>query len=336
MRDRLLGERLSFGVGCFFFFVSLGTSVQVFATDTGIPTPFTLMRHLPVLEHLRTPIRFAFVAMFFWMIPGAAGFHWLIQAARKLPHAAFVTTVAVLIGLVLVDSYTYYDDFIKPPPDISVLESIEEGAVMNLPLDLYCGETLFAQTIHHQPIGTGFTSRPTDDQVRLLTFLEHSLWFDLEALAEYLDEYGFRTFLITSPIPAILRARISELPLTIVDWGHAGGERIVASVGRIEGVGLARTAWTEDDRIGSEGRRAQLPDSLRVRQVDLLADGEASFRVTAFNGGEVVAEVSSPGSSFAGLRWRAVALGETEIDGVVVMPEPADSDTALRAIVLVD
>ena len=330
-------ERASLATGAVFFFISLGPSIQVFATDTGIPTLFNLMTKLPVLEHIRTPTRFSYVGMFFWMIPAAAGFQAVFRAVReRFGRAMGVVALVGLSVLVFADTYTPFDRYMHPPPDISALQTIEDGGVINLPLELRDGVALYAQTIHNQPIATGYTSRQTEDQVRLLTFLEHSLWFDLDSLAEYIEEYDFRTFLVSAPIPAVLRHRLSELPMAVVDWGDTGGDHVVASHGRLDGVGLAPSAWTDDDRFAGDGRLVTLTHSVSVRQVDLLADGEMSFRVTLLFAGESVAETLVPTSLLAGLRWRAVAVEAANVDQIVVEPEVADVDTAVRALVLVD
>jgi hypothetical protein len=56
-----------------FFVLSLGPTLKIFGTETGIPMPYSVLMKVPPFDSGRTPVRFVVVGMFFLMIVAAVG-----------------------------------------------------------------------------------------------------------------------------------------------------------------------------------------------------------------------------------------------------------------------
>jgi hypothetical protein len=326
-------ERGAAAIAALFALVSMGPSIQVLSTDTGIPTPFALLRGVPVIGHIRTPSRFAFVTMFGLAICAAAGARVLFERARARGVAVAAIVGALIFGGLALEGYRE-EPYLGPMADTAPVEAIGEGGVLNLPLELHDGTALFLQTIHGQPIATGYTSLTTPLQSEAMTFLADGLWHAPERLRAFSSEFGFRTVLISAPIPIALRERLPALGLEVVEWGDTGARTVAARFGDSEGQGLAPTAWLPTDSLPAAGRRMPLPEPMVPRQIDLLADGTAAFELAGFSEGRVVWERDVEALEMPGLRWFVVTPPDDTIDAIAVRAADRERPTALRGVLV--
>lgn len=326
-------ERKAAAVAALFALISMGPSIQVFSTDTGIPTPFALLRGVPVIGHIRTPSRFAFVTMFGLAICAAAGARLLMARARARGAATTVLVGAAIFGALALEGYRE-EPYLGPMADTAPVEAIGEGGVLNLPLELHDGTALFLQTIHQQPIATGYTSLTTPLQSEAMTFLADGLWHSPERLRGFFSEFGFTTALISAPIPMMLRERLPSLGLEVVEWGDTGARTVAARFGDSEGQGLAPAAWLPSDALPPGGRRMALPEPMSPAQIDLLADGTSAFEVAGFSEGRLVWERDVEALEMPGLRWLVVTPPDGIIDSIAVRAADRERPTALRGVLV--
>ena len=62
--------------GFVFFVLSLGPTLKILGTETGIPMPYSLLMNIPPFDTGRTPVRFVVMGLFFLMIVAAVGLSW--------------------------------------------------------------------------------------------------------------------------------------------------------------------------------------------------------------------------------------------------------------------
>src|SRR5207249_6306348 len=91
--------RVSAVLSLVFFILSLGPTLKVLGTDTGVPLPYSLLMRVPPFDFARTPVRFMIIGMFFLMIMAAGGFTLIQNRLRGRPTRVFFV-VAVLLWTV--------------------------------------------------------------------------------------------------------------------------------------------------------------------------------------------------------------------------------------------
>ncbi|HEY6043025.1 MAG TPA: hypothetical protein VIX58_12925 [Anaerolineae bacterium] len=131
-------------IGLVFAIFSLGPSLHLFGMDTGVPLPFIALHQIPVLDHIRVPMRYGLLVSFCIAIIAGIGLEELQkrigrQNTTKLPNGSrpglLVSSVAAtLSGLVLIESAvlpypsqtfapnTFYSRLANEPGDFSILE----------------------------------------------------------------------------------------------------------------------------------------------------------------------------------------------------------------------
>ncbi len=142
--------------------LSLGPTLHVGDTDTGIPMPYALLRALPVVDALRAPVRINAVTHMMLGIVAAIGLTQLFQHVRSVAASwaiavvaiASITAEAAILPFPLIDASVspFYTQIADEPGEWSLLE---------LPFDRFDRDRLemFTQTYHGKYILTGLISR---------------------------------------------------------------------------------------------------------------------------------------------------------------------------------
>ena len=144
-----------------FFVLSLGSSLQIAGLDTGIPLPFWLISHTPVLDNLRAPSRFTVLMMMSCAVLFSLA--WT-EGARRWRRPSVGIGAAILAGAILVAEYVatpiplfspkthpIYAEIARLPKPITVVEipGIEQDPV----------ELMFHQRVHGNPVIVGTAAR---------------------------------------------------------------------------------------------------------------------------------------------------------------------------------
>ena len=160
--------RMSMALALVFFTLSLGPTLKVFGTDTGVPLPYALLMEVPPFDLARTPVRFVIIAIFFLMIAAAGGFSFVQNSFYRRP-ARLLFIAAVLL-------WSVAEAYVPPLPRYHFipphLQTIVMGPVLNLPVSQQDGYAALLQIFHHQPIATGYISRNSEAQIAAVTKLE--------------------------------------------------------------------------------------------------------------------------------------------------------------------
>lgn len=154
--------------GGIFYVLSLGPVLQVAGARLGVPLPYALFAHVPLLNTLRTPARFALVVLLALAVLAAFGAASLLRRfAEARPRRAYpiVAAIALLVALEgAVLPFPVSD--VEPASIYDELALVPTTALVELPLHQpgYAGYAqnlayLSAQTSHGIPIVNGYTSR---------------------------------------------------------------------------------------------------------------------------------------------------------------------------------
>ena len=193
-RQRLI--RIAAALSLVFFVLSLGPTLKVFGSDTGVPMPYALLMKVPPFDLSRTPARLVSIALFFLMIVASAGVSW-IQRSISRQRGRTLSVVAVLFVFVwtAAEAYTPPHPQAKflPPPE---LKAIVAGPVINLPLSRFDGYALLLQVFHHQTIATGYTSRYSVEQIDQANSLSKIVDRGGPQLCAELRRAGFRNIIV--------------------------------------------------------------------------------------------------------------------------------------------
>lgn len=204
---------LSAATGLVFFLLSLGPTLKVFGTDTGVPMPYAALMKVPPFDSGRTPVRFEVMALFFLMIVAACGASWL-EARLSTRFGRRWSWVAMLFLFTWTTAEAYMPQARRPrfaPP--AALSQIPPGPVFNLPPIQWDGYAAMLQTFHHQPISTGYLAR--NSELQWARFTELKTAFDKgTSFCDYLQKAGFRTVII-APESVFLPYRYSMVPLDL-------------------------------------------------------------------------------------------------------------------------
>jgi hypothetical protein len=160
-------SRLYLGITVGFGLLTLGPFIHVAGVNTYLPTPWTLLRYLPVIGAARMPTRFAIVVMLGFCVLLACA---LVALARRWPHRrpAMLMTVGVALAIELlpIPRTLYsaavpriYDIIAADPRPVRVLElpyGVRDGLSS---LGDFNAATQFHQTYHGKPVAGGYLSR---------------------------------------------------------------------------------------------------------------------------------------------------------------------------------
>jgi len=191
----------------FFGLLALGPFVQIAGVQTYVPTPWAVLRYLPVIGAARVPTRFSIMLMF--------GIALLVAVAirdlrRRWRHPAAATAVVSALLLLELSPAPRQIHSARVPSVYHIIAADPRPVrVMHLPIGLRDGmqsfgntsaEYQFFQTVHQKPIIGGYVSRLPKDkigrvrQIRLMRVL-----LDMSAGEHLSDERLVRAALSARP-----------------------------------------------------------------------------------------------------------------------------------------
>ena len=151
----------------FFTSLALGPFVRIAGIDTHIPTPWTLLRYVPVVGEARMPSRFSVLVIMAVAVLFASA---LAALRRRAPARApaIVAVVGVLLALELLPAPRHLHSA-EVPAILDVIAADQEpGRVLSVPFGIrdglsslgnFSAMTLYFQTRHGKPIVGGYLSR---------------------------------------------------------------------------------------------------------------------------------------------------------------------------------
>jgi hypothetical protein len=170
---RWRASRYWIGFTTAFVLLSLGPFIRVAGIDTFVPTPWALLRFVPVVEWARTPTRFTAVAMVgisvlfalavaalcrrwpHWR-PGVLGAAGVVLAVELLPvpRALYAATAPAVYRTITTDT--------RPIRVLEIPYGIRDGFTN---AGDFSAATLFNQTFHGKPVFGGYLSRVSPSRV---------------------------------------------------------------------------------------------------------------------------------------------------------------------------
>src|SRR5206468_691144 len=133
--SRARAERSAFafytGAAMIMYIFCLGPEPAVLGKPFWYKPPFAWLMELPGYSNVRAPARFAMLAELCLSVAAAIAF---VRIRQRLPrHFASSLAVAALAGAVA-DGWILDMPLLELPPRIAALESIHDGAVVELPV----------------------------------------------------------------------------------------------------------------------------------------------------------------------------------------------------------
>lgn len=191
-RRGVRAPRLWVAIAAGFAWLSLGPFVHVAGVNTYIPTPWTLLRYVPVIGDARAPSRFAVVtAMGCAILFAQALGEWRARTPSRRRRRLLLAAAAVLMAVELVPSpRTLYSARIPSIYSIVAADKRPVG-LLELPFGVrdglssngnFTAATQFFQTFHHKPVFGGYLSRISD--ARKLRYRNRDVLGALMALSE--------------------------------------------------------------------------------------------------------------------------------------------------------
>jgi hypothetical protein len=249
LRTRRRLVYLGAALGLVFFVLSLGPTLKVLGTETGLSMPYALLMRVPPFDLGRTPVRFVVVGLFFLMLCAALFFlmlcaafgldHVMRETTRRWGVRRGVATMSLLLFWTAAEGYSPFDKqqpFVPPPG----LESLVEGPVLNVPPYSSDGYAAMLQVFHHQPIGTGYLSRATPEYLEEIRRLREAWNRGGPDFCDLVTSLGFRNIVInpTHFVPPSQRSYgalpdLLTCPLNVVDL-RRDGRRVRARAGDAE------------------------------------------------------------------------------------------------------
>jgi hypothetical protein len=143
------------------FLLSLGPALRVGGRDTGVPLPFALLQHLPLLEHLRAPSRFSILVVLALAVLLAAGWTTWMAGVRRASLRALLTAAAA--GAMAAESLAVpIPVFQAGAPALVSRIAAEPGdfSVTEVPgIDQAPGHLMYDQTVHGKRVFMGTAAR---------------------------------------------------------------------------------------------------------------------------------------------------------------------------------
>lgn len=204
-------------VSLLFYLLSLGPTLKIFATDTGLPLPYLLLMKVPPFDTGRTPVRFVVMGLFLLMIVAACGLSWLQNVlTRRWPGWGRNRAGLAMLLIFVWTTAEVYSVTPRRPPFVppAALAGIPAGPVLNLPPVQWDGYAAMLQTFHHQPIATGYLARNPETLWTRFGLLKAAFEKGGASFCEYLQSNGYRTVII-SPDSVLLPYRFSMSPLDL-------------------------------------------------------------------------------------------------------------------------
>ena len=158
-----------FAAAMVFALMTMGPFIHVAGVNTYIPTPWTLLRYLPVISDARMPSRMAIVAtMAVAMLFAAALSTWTSRAGKARPWVLVAVAMLLCVDLFPAPRRLYsagvpeiYQRIAQDPRPVSVLElpiGVRDGLAS---LGNFTALAQFFQTVHEKRLIGGYLSRTT-------------------------------------------------------------------------------------------------------------------------------------------------------------------------------
>jgi hypothetical protein len=172
--NRRVLPRIWVGFTVFFVLLALGPFIQVGGATTGAPTPWAVLRYVPLLANARSPTRFVAVATLGVAILFAYALKAVLQRAAFGPWLALPIAAAMLWELAPADRCLYEVRF--PSVYAQIAADARPVSVLELPFGVRSGASnagdfsaysMFCQTVHGKPLLGGYLSRVPDERVEL-------------------------------------------------------------------------------------------------------------------------------------------------------------------------
>lgn len=205
------------GIGALLFYVlSLGPTLKVFSSDTGVPLPYALLMQVPPFTEGRTPVRFVSIATFFLMIVAASGLSWTYYALlTKWGRHSALGVLTILFALAVVGAYTPIPrrhEFIPPEK----LGTPVVGPVFNVPLYAIDGYGSLLQVFHHQPIATGYVARTSLEARQRFRQLKQVYDRGGPEFCNRIAAMGFKNIIVT-PGEVVAPLELSRCSIRVID-----------------------------------------------------------------------------------------------------------------------
>ncbi|HLA12154.1 MAG TPA: hypothetical protein VJ023_16320 [Pyrinomonadaceae bacterium] len=197
-----------------FFILSLGPTLKIFGTDTGIPMPYAAIMNVPPFDAGRTPIRFNAMSSMLLAVVGATGLATLARFVKE-KRGANIATVVTLLFLVWTTAEAYSPIPQEKPFQVpESLFQLVEGPVLNVPPVMWDGYAVMLQTLHHKPIDTGYLARNNETQYQRFQHLRKVFDKGGQTFCDFAVKEGFKNVLIR-PTSVLLPHRYSMVPLDL-------------------------------------------------------------------------------------------------------------------------
>ncbi len=162
-------SRRWFAAAVVFGFMTMGPFIYVAGMNTHIPTPWVLLRYLPVISDARMPSRMAIVAtMAVAMLFAAALSAWTSRAGKTRPGVLVAVAMLLCVDLFPAPRRLYsagmpeiYQRIAQDPRAVSVLRlptGVRDGLAS---LGNFTAHAQFFQTFHQKRLIGGYLSRTT-------------------------------------------------------------------------------------------------------------------------------------------------------------------------------
>ena len=143
------------------FLLSLGPSLRAGGRDVGLPLPFVVLQHVPLLEHLRAPSRFSILVVLALAVLLAAG--WTAWLAHVRRGSVRLLLTAAAAGLMAAEYLAVpIPVFQAGVPAMFARIAAEPGdfAVTEVPgIDQAPGHLMYDQTVHGKRVFIGTAAR---------------------------------------------------------------------------------------------------------------------------------------------------------------------------------
>lgn len=160
-------SRLWLSILLFFGSLSLGPFVRVADVLTYIPTPWTILRYVPIVSQARMPPRFSVIVVMALAVLFAGSLSALARGRPERRRGLFAS-IALLLAFELLPAPRTLHDATIPPVFEKIAADPREGRVLNIPYGIrdglssygnFTAASLFFQTAHGKPIVGGYLSR---------------------------------------------------------------------------------------------------------------------------------------------------------------------------------
>lgn len=266
--------RVWFFITIVFALFALGPSLRVLGQDTAIPLPYLVLHQIPIINHIRIPMRYGIVVIFALAILAAIAMHHLYVS--RLTHRATRLTLALVPVLILLEYATLpypiqrieiprvYEAIAHVPGDFTILEI----PTFNW---RHAARTEMYQAIHHKRILRAYTNRIAPGLAeyfgtRGIPIVVRSLRALEGAQKEPLTEEE----IAEDKLARDAVAQFYDLRYAILHRDLLPAEHIRALDAYLREVLQARVIFDEENTLAYEIPRATVPDRVHIDLRELL------------------------------------------------------------------